>query len=267
MKALFLGKHKRSTVRALEHLVSRGAEVVGVVAPPEPGLAADAQRLDLSARRHGIRLTSAEAVYAGLEDPGNADIDLDGVDVVLSFLFWRRIRKPIIALGRVGCLNFHPAPLPDFRGVGGYNVALMERLPEWGASAHFVDEGFDTGDLVRVERFPIDPDTETALSLDMATQERLLGLFREVVDLLVDGAVLPRTPQVGGRYVNRAEFEALRRVLPDDPPELVERRIRAFWYPPHPGATTEVAGRTYTLVDERILREATRANQAAGLLP
>ena len=89
------------------------------------------------------------------------------VDVVVSFLFWNLIREPLISLGRVGCLNFHPAPLPDFRGVGGYNVAILEGLPEWGVSCHFVDEHFDTGDLVAVERFPIDPDAETALSLDL----------------------------------------------------------------------------------------------------
>ena len=79
-----------------------------------------------------------------------------GVDVVISFLFWRLIREPLISLGRVGCLNFHPAPLPDFRGLGGYNVAMLDGLREWGVSCHFVDEGFDTGDIVEVERFPID---------------------------------------------------------------------------------------------------------------
>ena len=45
-------------------------------------------------------------------------------------------------------------------------------------SAHFVDEEFDTGDLVRVDRFPIDRESETALSLDIRSQERLLALFR-----------------------------------------------------------------------------------------
>ena len=67
-------------------------------------------------------------------------MDLEGTDLVLSFLFWRLIRPPLIDLGRIGCLNFHPAPLPDWRGLGGYNVAVLEGLTEWGVSAHFVDE-------------------------------------------------------------------------------------------------------------------------------
>ena len=37
------------------------------------------------------------------------------------------------------------------------------------------------GDLVEVERFPIDPIEETAFSLDLASQERLLGLFLRVM--------------------------------------------------------------------------------------
>ncbi len=101
---------------------------------------------------------------------------------MLSFLFWKRIRPPLIELARVACLNFHPAPLPDIRGLGGFNVAILEDFAEWGVSAHFVDEEFDTGDLVRVDRFPIDRDGETALSLDLRSQERLLAVFRDVVD-------------------------------------------------------------------------------------
>ena len=33
MKAVFMGKHKRSAVRALEHLLDTGWEVTGVVVP------------------------------------------------------------------------------------------------------------------------------------------------------------------------------------------------------------------------------------------
>ena len=67
--------------------------------------------------------------------------------------------------------------------------------------------------------------------------------------------------------MTREEFEALRRVRPDDPPELTERRIRAFWYPPFDGATIELGGRTLTLVDRSLLAQAAAANRDAGLLP
>jgi methionyl-tRNA formyltransferase len=259
MRALLLAKHKRSAVAALDHLVARGCEVVAVVAP-EPGEVAPEQRLDEAARRHGIRLATDDELYAEIAAGSLRDVDL-----VLSFLFWKRIRQPLIDLG--ACLNFHPAPLPDIRGLGGYNVAILEGFREWGVSAHYVDEDFDTGDLVRVDRFEIDREGETALSLDIRSQERLLEVFRDVVDAALRGEALPRTPQGEGRYVNREEFEALRRVVPGEDAKTLERRIRAFWYPPYDGATVELAGRTFTLVDRELLRQAAAANRAAGIFP
>jgi len=243
-----MGKSKDSSVRALDWLVEQGVDVAAVLAPEQTAL-------ERSARGHGLPLVSEAELYA--DPPGD-------VDVVVSFLFWNLIREPLISLGRVGCLNFHPAPLPDFRGVGGYNVAILEGLPEWGVSCHFVDEHLDTGDLVAVERFPIDPDSETALSLDAKSQEQLAALFESVMQRLLDGEQLPRAPQGEGRYVSRAEFEELRLVRPGDD---VSRKLRAFWYPPWPGAVVELDGRRLTVVDDELLAEVARAYRDAGLLP
>ena len=136
MRAILMGKHKRSAVSALEHLLRRGVEVVAVVAPPDPGGAADSQRLDRLAQLNGIEVATDDELYARIERGELADVDL-----VLSFLFWKRLRAPLIELGRIGCLNFHPAPLPDMRGMGGFNVAILEGFAEWGVSGHFVDAG------------------------------------------------------------------------------------------------------------------------------
>ncbi len=254
MRAVYLAKCKRSAARALDWLVAERCEVAAVVASEPDRWTTEEQRVDLIAQRHGLPLVSEAELYA---DPPE-------VDVVISFLYWRLIREPLISLGRIGCLNFHPAPLPDLRGLGGYNVAILEGRDEWGVSCHFVDERFDTGDLVEVERFPIDAEGETAFSLDLASQERLLGLFQRVMASALAGEELPRSPQGEGRYVTREEFEELRRVRPGDD---LGRKLRAFWYPPHPGAVIEVDGRLLTLADERLLAETADAYRAAGLVP
>ena len=260
MRAIFMGKSKRSAVRALEHLVETGWEVPAVVAPGPGAGAAEGQRLDLAAARLGLPLVADDDLYADIGGQGK-------VDLVVSFLFWKRIRGPLIELPRLGCLNFHPAPLPDMRGIGGLNVAILEDWPEWGVSSHYVDEDFDTGDLIRVDRFPIHRDEETALSLDLKSQDVLLANFRSVTDRLRAGEELPRSAQGDGRYVTREEMEELRRVRPEDTPELVSRRIRAFWYPPHDGATLHVDGQTVTLVDRGRLEETAGALRAAGIFP
>jgi methionyl-tRNA formyltransferase len=229
--------------------------VIAVVAPEADGWARAPQRLDLAARRHGLPLVPEEELYASPP----ADVDL-----VVSFLYPRLIREPVLSLGRIGCLNFHPAPLPDFRGLGGYNVAILEGMREWGVSCHFVNEQFDTGDIVEVERFAIDPDAQTAFSLDLESGERLVELFGRVIDRALAGEELPRTSQGEGRYVSREEFERLRVVRPGDD---LDRKLRAFWYPPYPGAVIEVDGRRLTLVDERLLAEIAGTYRDAGHLP
>jgi methionyl-tRNA formyltransferase len=250
-----MGKSKRSAVRALDLLVERGAQVVAVVAPEPDRWAREPQRLDLAARRHGLPLLPEAELH---------NAPPDGVDLVVSFLYPRLIREPLISLARIGCLNFHPAPLPDFRGLGGYNVAILEGVTEWGVSCHFVDENFDTGDIVEVERFAMDPDAHTAFSLDMESGRRLVGLFARVMDRALAGEELPREPQGEGRYVSREEFEALRVVRPGDD---LERKLRAFWYPPHPGAVIEVDGRRLTLVDDVLLAEVAGLYRDGGQLP
>ena len=255
MRAVFMGKSKRSAVRALDWLVANGVEVAAVVAPEPDRWTRDPQRLDLAARGHGLPLASEAGLYA--EPPGD-------VDVVISFLFWNLIREPLISLGRIGCLNFHPAPLPDWRGVGGYNLAVLEGLAEWGVSCHFVDERFDTGDVVEVERFSIDPAAETAWSLDVKSQERLAGLFERVMGRAIRGEELPREPQGEGRYVRREDFDRLRVARPGDD---LDRAVRAFWYPPHPGAELEVVGRRLPLFDPAFLERAAELARETGPLP
>jgi methionyl-tRNA formyltransferase len=250
-----MAKSKRSAARALAWLVGQGCDVAAVVASEPDEWTLDEQRVDLVAREHGLALMSEDELYAAAP----AEVDL-----VVSFLFWNRIREPLISLGRIGCINLHPAPLPDLRGVGGYNVALLEGRADWGVSCHFVADSIDTGDLVEVERFPIDPGRETALSLDVLSQERLLGLFKRVAARALAGEELPREPQGDGRYVSRAELEELRVVRPGDD---IERKLRAFWYPPWPGAVIEVEGRRLTLVDDGLLGELARTYRAAGIVP
>ena len=250
-----MAKSKRSAARGLEWLAVEGVDVVAVVAGEPDEFTRDEQRVDLVAQRHGFELVSDEELYASPPDD---------VDLVVSFLFWKRIREPLLSLGRVGCLNFHPAPLPDMRGVGGYNVAVLEGMSEWGVSCHFVDAELDTGDIVEVERFPIDPDTATALSVDLDSQEHLYELFKGVMRRVLADEELPRTPQGEGRYVSREEFERLRRVRPGDD---LDRKLRAFWYPPYPGALAEVDGHDVTLVDDGMLRELARLYLEAGYVP
>ena len=144
-------------------------------------------------------------------------------------------------------------------------MAILEGRADWGVSCHFVDESFDTGDLVAVERFPIDPERATAFSLDLQSQQRLLELFEDVMGRVLRGEQLPREPQGEGRYVTREELEALRFVRAGR--RRGAQAARASGTRPGRARVTEVDGRTLTLVDQQLLDELAGVYRDAGRLP
>ena len=257
MRAIFMGR-KPAASDALRRLIAAGVDVSAVVAPQHP---AEHVRstfwrplLRDTARELGLPVVSDTELYRELEAgaaTGSGGLLAD-VDLVISVLFWKKIKPPLIELPRIGCFNFHPGPLPEFRGRRGYNHAILEGHAEYGASVHWVTNEFDEGDLVAVRRFPIQPG-ETAFSLERRTMNVLLDLFDVFLSDLLAGKEIPRIPQGPGRTATKRELLELMMIQPSDDAATIERKVRAFWYPPHTGATLEVGGRRYTLVDEATL--------------
>ena len=233
MRIIYLGQEH---IEGLKYIVEKGLDdVVAVVALAGP-------LADITLQ-YDIPIMIDTELYLDMPE----DIDL-----VISYGFPKRIKKPLIKLPKIGCINFHPAPLPEFRGMGGvYNFAIYENVKYWGVSAHFVDESFDTGDIIKVVRFSIG--RETAYSLKQKSHEALITLFKEVIDTAHECGVLPREPQGKGRYISKRDFEELRRIKVDDSLDVVSRKIRAFWCPPHSGAYIELHGKEFTLLDEELL--------------
>ncbi|MFC1735144.1 formyltransferase family protein [Candidatus Hydrogenedentota bacterium] len=258
MRVIYMGKNKPVVCEGLEYLLENNVDVAAVVGPPKTDPSLGSERLIDVANHYDIPTTTDRELYAHLKgntsDPRLNEMVRD-IDLVISLLFWRRIRKPLIKLGNIGCINLHPAPLPEFRGLGGYNACIYESIPFWGVSAHFVDEEFDTGDIIKVYRFDINPEDETAYSLEQRSMTFLMELFKEVIDLAVKDGELPRTPQGPGRYIHMDDFVEMRTIREDEDLESIERKIRAFWYPPYGGASITVKGKEFTLVNEDVLRK------------
>jgi methionyl-tRNA formyltransferase len=165
-------------------------------------------------------------------------------DFVISYMFRRRVTREVRDVARRAALNFHAAPLPDFGGWAFYSVAILEEVREYGCTCHHMDEGFDTGPLLKVRRFPIDAKSETAWSLESRTQVEMLKLFCEFCVLAESGDELPCEEQDSSRmrYMTREQFEALKRIPAEADPETIQRYARAFWYPPYEGAYLNIGG-------------------------
>ncbi len=63
-------------------------------------------------------------------------------------------------------VNFHPSPLPEARGPYPMVRAIMENRKSWAVTCHQLDPGFDTGDILAAETFPLhDSESHESISL------------------------------------------------------------------------------------------------------
>jgi len=132
-------------------------------------------------------------------------------------------------------LNFHAAPLPKFGGWAFYNVAILEESGEYGCSCHIMDQSFDTGALVKVRRFSINPKNETAVSLERKSQIEMLFLFDEIISSYEVNQEITSEAQDPDkmRYMNAKDFAKLKEIPLNASPEEADKIARAFWYPPY----------------------------------
>jgi methionyl-tRNA formyltransferase len=244
MRIIFMGRKKYSA-DLLEWTLSQGIEIRAVVT--------DSHFLNSPTAR---KATELKIPVITMGDTGKILSEPNhNIDLVVSYLFWRKIKEPLISAPKYGCINFHPAILPDWRGTAGYNVAILNKLSEWGATAHYVDNEFDTGDIIRVFKFNFDYRIETAASLEKKTQEKQVELYKSVILDVMSNGRLESLKQENhqGRYISRLEMEEMKKVNLNE--DDIDLKIRAFWFPPYDGAYVEIKGKKYTLVNDFILKQ------------
>ncbi|NPA66560.1 MAG: methionyl-tRNA formyltransferase [Epsilonproteobacteria bacterium] len=56
------------------------------------------------------------------------------------------------------CINLHASILPKYRGASPIQQAILEGETQTGVTAMLMDEGLDTGDIIKIQTCPIAPD-------------------------------------------------------------------------------------------------------------
>ncbi len=250
IKILFMGR-KKVAADALSYLLSlECVKVVGVLTDSHLSVSPT----HAISKRYGLNEFS---FLQALEELKNGTLSFD---LGVSVLFWRKLVDEFLSIPKLGVINFHPAPLPDYKGTAGYNLAIMDELDEWGVSSHYMDESIDTGGIIDVIRFPISNKRETAKTIEAKSQPFLYDLFvKNINEIIKLRDKLCVSPNIGGRYVSRKEMNLMKEVRPGDD---VSKKIRAFWSPPYDGAFHYVNGVKCTLVDEFILEQLSASDES-----
>ena len=106
-----------------------------------------------------------------------------GVELVVLAGYMHLLTKPFLDRFPGRIVNTHSAPLPDFPGAHPIEDVLAAGVKETAATVHWVDEGMDTGSVIRAECVPVEPD-DTVETLRARVQSVEHWLLPEVVEEL-----------------------------------------------------------------------------------
>jgi len=107
-----------------------------------------------------------------------------GVELVVLAGYMHILRPVFFETFGGHVVNTHSAPLPEFPGAHPIEDVLAAGVPETAATVHWVDEGVDTGPVIRAVRVPVEVDDtpETLRARVQAVEHRLLpDVVRELL--------------------------------------------------------------------------------------
>jgi methionyl-tRNA formyltransferase len=119
-------------------------------------------------------------------------------DLLISAFFNQRLHAPTLALPKHGCLNIHPALLPEAKGVDPVFQALLRGNSPLGVTVHFMTPELDAGQIV-AQRYVEAGGRSSVFAITARLFREGAELLANAIDSIAEGAT--GSPQNGiGSY-------------------------------------------------------------------
>ncbi|MCQ2976752.1 MAG: methionyl-tRNA formyltransferase [archaeon] len=114
-------------------------------------------------------------------------------DVFCVVAYGKILPKNILDLPKKGCVNVHGSLLPKYRGAAPIQFAVINGDEKTGVTTMYMDEGVDTGDILKVSEYAI-TDEDTAETVFDKLADMGGDLLVDTLNAIEDGTVT-RTKQ------------------------------------------------------------------------
>lgn len=122
-----------------------------------------------------------------LRDGAAEEIRKLSPDLIVVVAYGRILPPEVLAIPPRGCINLHVSLLPRYRGAAPVQWAVINGDKETGVSIMYLNEGLDTGDILRVEPIAIG-ENETAGELFERITETGAKTLLAAIDEIAAGA-------------------------------------------------------------------------------
>lgn len=189
MKLVFLGTPDFA-VPSLERIIASKHEILAVVTQPDKHVGRKnvltPSPVKVCALNHGLKVLQYNKIRVeGVEDLKNL-----APDIMVTCAFGQILSQEIIDIAPRGIINVHASLLPKYRGAAPIQYSVINGDTETGVTIMQTEAGIDTGDILSVEKTPIDPD-ETAGELFERLSELGAKLIVETLDKIEAGKITP----------------------------------------------------------------------------
>ena len=191
MKILFLGTPE-SAVPILKKLISSNHEVVGVITQParKSGRGLDLKESAVSefAKQKGLKVFSPEKI-----DKEYFAQNLKSLDAHMAIVvaFGQILSKEILSELKLGWINIHYSLLPKFRGAAPVQRAILQGEKETGISFFAIEEGLDTGPIIKSYPYQL-PESATTDSVLQELNVLATEKIEEIIIGIENGSFEPK---------------------------------------------------------------------------
>jgi methionyl-tRNA formyltransferase len=173
--------------KALETLIKKGEDIVGVFCPKDKrgeAMAATAEDSGVALFRPNKMIdTEVQAAYHELRP-----------DLVILAFVTDIITETLLDIPPLGTICYHPSLLPRHRGASGINWAVIQGDIRTGLTILWVDKGIDTGPILLQKEIDIGPEDTTGSLYFNRLFPLGIEAIAEAVDLIRSGKA-PKIPQ------------------------------------------------------------------------
>lgn len=177
----------------------------------------------------GHTVLEADSEHVGQSFPSNL-LEAQG-DLLVSFRSHILVPKRVLSRWTTA-VNFHIGP-PEYPGFGSASFALYQKKRDFGVTVHLMDEQIDKGEILAVQRFPIELD-DNLPSLLAKAHSCALALAKQFLSTGVFASTTISSAEWGEQKRSLADLESISTIVPSDSHGEIARKIRAFNHPSWP---------------------------------